>query len=141
MPRIFNVFLSLLFVGLFAPMAQAIEIEPGEWETTFTMSMPFMPDPQTQIETNCIDESDVNLDSFVDNEENPCEVEAVEDTAAVLSVKLTCAMPGAGTATGYWKVKSEGSTVSGEGKTTMSMGGQEFTTTMQMTSRRTGDCS
>jgi len=138
-------FRMLLFVALLAGLfpaspAMALKVEPGLWETTFTMTLPFMSNPQVRTQTECVDESDVSLDTFVDNEDNPCDMQVIEDSDELLSVKMTCPGPQGG-ADGFWKIKSNGDSASGEGGTAMTMNGQVFSSTMKMSSKRVGDCA
>lgn len=123
-----------------ATPAMALKVEPGLWETTFTMTLPFMPNPQVRTQTECVEESDVDLDTFVDDEDNPCDAEVVVDNDELLSVRMTCPGPQGG-ADGFWKIASTGDTVSGDGGTAMTMNGQVFTASMKMSGKRVGACA
>jgi hypothetical protein len=127
-------------IGLLgAAPAWALKVEPGQWETDFTFTVPFMAEPQTRTDSQCIEETEFDMEDLLNDPDNPCQMTIVENSDSVLKMEMNCPTP-QGQVTGFWNVRSDGDTMQGEGGTTMSMGGQEFTTTMTMRGRRTGDC-
>lgn len=124
---------------LLAAPAWALKVEPGQWETEFSFTMPYVAEPQTRTDSQCITDAEFDIEEMLNNEENPCEMTIVESSDSELRMEMTCPTP-QGSMTGFWNVRSSGDSMQGEGGTTMSMAGQEFKTTMSMSARRTGPC-
>ena len=138
------VFLAGLAAMFFAVTsnAQGVDIDPGQWEMTSTMSMKMtgmsLP-PQTFTVTECIEAEELDPDHFNMDQENPCEISnlAVDDNTAKWSI--SCPSED-GNMEGQWEFTSKGGSLTGNGTMTANYGGQEMDFQMTWEGNRTGDC-
>lgn len=128
----------LLFVSA---QAAAVSIEPGQWETTSTVTLPIMPQPQVHTSQQCMEEAEFDPEDFNTDPDVPCELENVREEGNTISWDLTCPDPsGEGNVTGSMEFTSHGDSVTGKGNMTMSMMGQDMTMTVAWQGKRVGDC-
>ena len=128
---------SLLSITAFA---DGISIEPGMWETTKTMEMSMMPQPQIHSSTECINESELNPEDFNMDENSPCDIaEVVVDDNSV-NWAINCPASGGMAMEGQWSMTSDGDTLTGGGS--MSGGSEEMQIEMNIKweGKRIGDC-
>lgn len=121
--------------------ALAIDIEPGQWDMTYSVAMPMLPEPQETKVSECIDKSELTP-ADLNQSENPCEFTNVENDANRISWSMTCPSE-MGNAEGHWSFESGGDSMSGDGEMTLESPGtgQVVTMTMTMNGRRMGDCT
>lgn len=124
---------------LAAAPAWALKVEPGQWETDFSFTMPYVAEPQTRTDSRCIKDAEFDIESMLNNEDNPCEMTVIESSDSELRVEMNCPTP-QGSMTGFWSVASSGDSMQGEGGMNIAMAGQEFKTSMSMSAQRTGPC-
>ena len=137
--RHFHGLLLAGILGLAAIQAKAIEVEPGQWDMTYSVTMPMLAEPRETSVSDCIVDAELTPEDFTEDEQNPCEFSEVISEKDRISWQMNCPSPG-GSATGTWSIQSDGDSLTGEGDMTMSMGGQTMTMTMTMAGQRTGAC-
>lgn len=131
----------LLVGGTAALAAESLRYKPGKWETTTTMRMPMLPEPQVRTSTECLREGDYSAERLMRDQQG-CTVAEPVVTAKSIRWTATCPAPdGSATGRGEYTVSDDGER--GEGKITidMAMGDQKMTMTMDIASRRIGDCN
>jgi hypothetical protein len=119
--------------------AEGIDIEPGKWEMTSTVTMTMLPTPQTSTVTECIREEELSPDHFNMDEGNPCEISnvTIDDNTAKWSIHCPSDM---GDMEGQWEFNSDGDSISGKGTMSANYGGQEMGFEMTWEGERIGDC-
>jgi len=131
-----------LLAALLSPgavLAKGVEVEPGLWEMTMTMTMPMMPAPQVRTTTECVEETELDPKNFQMDEDSPCTIGDVQVDGNTASWTLQCPSD-MGSMTGRWSFTSSGDSMQGEGGMTMDVGGQKMAITMSWEGRRLGDC-
>lgn len=134
--------LAFLVTMLFANVASAkgVSIDPGLWEMTATMTMSMMPQPQTTVETECIEEDEMNPEDFNMDEDNPCSITDVDIDGNTARWSINCPTENGMAMTGQWEFTSFGDSITGEGSMTANMAGQEMGFNMTWNGKRVGDC-
>ena len=141
--RCLSALLTLTIVTAIAASSQAAEsitYTPGKWETQTTMRMPMMPEPQTRTSTECLREGDYSAERLM-RDQKGCKVERVDVKERSLNWTVTCPGPNGGaTGRGEYTISDDGER--GQGKITIDvdMQGQKTSMTMDVTSRRIGNC-
>ena len=123
-------------------MAAGISVEPGMWEMTTTLNMPMMPAPQTTTVSECIEDTDFDMEDMSTEDLDPnCTMtsDQVDDSTAKWS--MDCPLEGGGTSRAEWRVTSTGKSIEGDGKISVSVMGQEMEMTTTFTGKHTGACS
>jgi len=134
---------SFLVLALFANVsyAKGVPIDPGMWEMTTTMTMSMMPQPQTTVDTECIEESEMNPADFNMDEENPCNITDVSVDGDTARWSISCPTEGGMVMEGQWEFTSHGDSITGKGTMTTEMAGQKMGFDMTWTGKRTGACN
>ena len=134
--------LAFLVTMLFANVASAkgVSIDPGLWEMTATMTMSMMPQPQTTVEKECIQETELNPEDFDMDEENPCTISDVSIDGDTARWSINCPTENGMAMKGQWEFTSHGDSITGSGSMTANMAGQEMGFNMTWEGKRLGAC-
>lgn len=139
MHRLIQIAAGMLLLATSA--AQAISIEPGQWDMTFTMSMPMLSEPlRSQSFQECVTESEFEPDDIDMGDDSNCQITNVEDGDDSLEWSIECDGP-AGVSKGTWTFTSHGDSLEGHGNMSAPAGGQTMEMTMEWSGERTGDCA
>lgn len=128
--------LSLAVAG--PAVADGMQVQPGKWEFKATSVMPMMPAPNATVETQCVTESEVQPEMFLEYVEG-CTLRESETDAASMRWKVTCATSG-GRVDGEGSARSTGTTVRGAMTLLMNFSGQQMTMRHDWEGRRVGPC-
>jgi hypothetical protein len=121
--------------------AATIPVEPGLWEMTSTISMPMLPQPQVNTQTECIGKGQLSTDDVGGEDLDPaCTLEASQVDDSTMRWTFECPVEGGGHSRGEWQATSHGDRVEGSGVMKMEMQGQAMEMTMRWEGRRIGDC-
>ena len=131
-------FSFLLMSG--AASGKGVSIDPGLWEMSVTVEMPMLPQPQTEVSTECIEESELSPEDFNKDDDMPCEIANIQYDGNSASWSINCPNPAGGSMTGDWEFTSHGSTIDGSGTISMDMAGQQMAMNMTWKGKRTGPC-
>ena len=132
---------AILLAAAVEARADGIPVEPGLWEMTSTISMPMLPQPQTNTMTECFANGEISVDDVGSQEMDPgCTFETSQLDGATMAWSFDCPLEGGGTSHGAWQATSHGDRVEGSGKITMTMQGQNMEMTMTWQGKRVGDC-
>jgi hypothetical protein len=130
---------SVAFVP--AAWSDGIPVEPGLWETTTTINVPMMPQPQVQTTTQCMEKSEMNMDDVgTEGMDRACEFQMDQVDGNTMKWSVDCPVEG-GTSHGEWVATSEGASVTGNGTLTIAFQGQSMEMTMSWLGKRIGDCN
>ena len=140
-----NLILSVLllsFACCITAQADTPNIEPGEWETTssITMEGPFPIPPQEDTSTQCVTQEDIDEGmAFMDDDEN-CEVIERDVQRDSMSVTMSCNTGDAMTMTMKMDMEFDGDSMEGAmvGDMESPMGPMKMNVTMS--GKRIGDC-
>lgn len=138
--------LGILLSGLTASLlsittfAEGISIEPGMWETTMTMEMSMMPQPQVHSSTECINEPELDPEDFNMDENSPCDIAGVVVDDNTVSWAINCPAATGMAMEGQWSMTSHGDTLTGGGS--MSGGNEQMRIEMNIKweGKRIGNC-
>lgn len=136
----------MMAAGLLAlvtqPVAAAgISVEPGMWEMTTTLNMPMLPAPQTTTVSQCLEDSEFDLEDMSTEELDPnCNMTADQVDDSTVKWTMDCPVEG-GTSRAEWRITSAGNTIEGDGKVSVSVMGQEMEMTTTFTGKHTGPCN
>jgi hypothetical protein len=119
--------------------AEGLDIDPGKWEMTSTMTMTMFPAPQTFTVTECIEEEALDPDHFNMDQDNPCEISDVSIDDVTAKWAITCPTE-MGSMKGQWEFTSKGDSISGNGTMSANYGGQQMGFEMTWVGKRIGDC-
>ena len=119
--------------------AEGVPMTPGKWEMTMTMEMSMLPAPQVKTHTECIEESELDPDTFKMDANSPCDLSDVEIDGNTMRWSISCPGP-AGDMKGDWEFTSEGDSVTGTGAMRGDMGGIALEMNMTWEGTRLGDC-
>ena len=130
------------FTGYINAQAETPNIEPGEWETTssITMEGPFPIPPQEDTNTQCVTQEDIDEGmAFMDDDEN-CEVIERDIKRDRMSVTMTCETGEAMTMTMKMDMEFDGDSMEGQmvGDMESPMGAMKMN--VAMSGKRIGDC-
>lgn len=117
-----------------------VSIEPGQWEMTSTMTMTMMPQPQTTTVMECIEEDELNPESFNVDKDNPCKITDVIIDGNTARWKINCPTEGGPVTEGQWEFTSSGDSITGSGSMTTEFSGQKMGFDMTWDGKRVGDC-
>jgi hypothetical protein len=139
--------LGLLALGLAGVLgargtaaADALRYKPGKWETTTTMRMPMLAQPQVRTSTECLREGDYSAERLMRDQQG-CTVTKPETTATSIRWTATCPSPsGSATGRGEYTISGDGERGHGRVVIDVAMGDQTMTMTMDIASRRIGGC-
>ena len=139
-----NIKNSLLLAALFfsAPALQAdgLQVEPGMWEMTSTMSMPMLPQPRVTTVTECMTQSELSMDDVGGGAmEANCTFDQAQVSGNTMKWSVDCPVEG-GSSHGEWEAVSSGDSVTGSGRITVAVQGQNMEMTMSWEGHRVGDC-
>jgi len=121
-------------------IAEGISIDPGLWEMTSTMTMTMMPQPQTSTATECMNESELDPETFNMDEDNPCEITDLAIDGNTASWLISCPTEGGPVMEGQWKMTSSGDSLNGTGTMSTEFSGQKMGFNMTWSGKRIGDC-
>lgn len=139
MPRPSIILLILLFPTT-AAFADGIPVEPGLWEMKSSMIMPMFPEPRVTVVTECLEKSELSMDELSTEGMDPaCSFEKAQVEGNMMTWAFDCPVEG-GTSHGEWEAVSNGDSVEGKGKMTMSFQGQTMEMTVEWEGHRVGDC-
>ena len=142
MPR-YRILTAALALAASLSLAQAatIPVEPGLWEMTSTISMPMLPQPQVNKQTECITRDQLSMDDVGGEDLDPaCTLEAAQIDEKTMKWTFDCPVEDGGRSRGDWQATSHGDRVEGSGVMKMEMQGQAMEMTMRWEGRRVGDC-
>jgi len=135
--------LIIAAIMAFAPTAwtDGIPVEPGLWETTTTINMSMLPQPQVQTTTQCMEDSEMNMDDVgTEGMDSECEFQMDQVDGNTMKWSVDCPVEG-GSSHGEWVATSEGESVTGNGTLTVAIQGQSMEMTMSWLGKRIGDCN
>ena len=138
----FNVFLTGLATVMFAgtAIAEGVSINPGMWEMTSTMTMTMMPEPRSTTVKECIEEDELNPESFNMDKDNPCTISDMAVEANTARWSISCSTGGGPLMEGQWEFTSSGDAISGNGSMSTEFNGQAMGFEMVWVGKRVGDC-
>ena len=138
----FNVFLTGLATVMFAgtAIAEGVSINPGMWEMTSTMTMTMMPEPRSTTVKECIEDDELNPESFNMDKDNPCNITDVTIDGNTARWLISCATGGGPVMEGQWEFTSDGDSISGNGSMDTEFSGQKMGFNMTWEGKRVGDC-
>lgn len=122
--------------------AETPNIEPGEWETTssITMEGPFPIPPQEDTSTQCVTQEDIDEGmAFMEDDEN-CEVIERDIKRDSMSITMTCETDETMTMTMKMDMEFDGDSMEGQmvGDMESPMGAMKMN--VAMSGKRIGDC-
>ena len=129
---------AILFAG--ASSAAGVSIDPGQWEMTTTMTMTMMPNPQTTTTMECIEEDELNPETFNMDDENPCDITEVTIDGNTARWLINCPTEGGPVMEGQWEVTSNGDSLTGKGSMSTEFSGQKMGFNMTWEGKRIGKC-
>jgi len=121
--------------------AAGVAIQPGMWEMTSTMTMTMLNQPQTSTVKQCIEEDELDPETFNTDQDNPCEFSDVNIDGNSASWSIKCPTEGGMTMDGSWQFTSHGDSITGSGSMSGEMSGQTFGFDMSWSGKRIGDCN
>ncbi len=106
----------------------AVELEPGKWGITSSISSPMAPEPTTEYVEDCIEQSDFDpiAEMMEQGMSSMCEITVNEDSASRLDADLSCDMQGAGTMAGKIQFTANERSAQGDMQMSMSFNGQSI---------------
>ena len=119
--------------------ADGMSIRPGNWHFTTTTTVTGVGAPRESNYDQCITESRVNPDTFMDNVQQGCRLVQTESSASSMKWKVTCVTPNR-ELEGVGEVRTQGDSVSGKLGIDMSMNGQLMKMEIAWDGERIGDC-
>ena len=138
----FNIFLtglaSLMVTG--TASAEGVSIDPGMWEMTSTMTMTMMPEPRSTTVKECIEDDELNPESFNMDKDNPCNITDVTIDGNTARWSISCSTGGGPVMEGQWEFTSNGDSISGNGSMDTEFSGQKMGFNMTWVGKRVGDC-
>ena len=120
--------------------AEGLDVEPGQWEMTTTMTMSMMPQPQVTTDIECIEEDKLRPEDFDMDEDSPCSISDVNYEGNTGRWSIDCPVEGGGAMKGQWEVTSNGDKLSGKGEMTPEIAGQKMGFNMSWEGKRIGEC-
>lgn len=129
---------TVLFAG--TTIAEGVSIQPGMWEMTTTMTMSMMPQPQTNTVNECINEDEINPESFNMDEDNPCNITEVVINGNTARWSINCPTEAGPAMEGQWEFTSNGDSISGSGNMSTEFSGQTMAFDMTWKGKRVGPC-
>ena len=138
----FNIFLTglagLMLTG--TASAEGVSIDPGMWEMTSTMTMTMMPEPRSTSVKECIEDNELNPESFNMDKDNPCNITDVTIDGNTARWSISCSTGGGPVMEGQWEFTSSGDAISGNGSMSTDFNGQTMGFNMTWEGKRVGDC-
>lgn len=119
--------------------ADLVSIRPGLWETTTTMESSFMPAMPARRTTECVRESDYDLDRMLSGQ-GDCRISDRSLAGNTLKWQMSCNTGGGATASGEGEMTSHGDRIEGHMTMMMELQGKRMDTKTSWTGRRLGDC-
>lgn len=120
--------------------AEGVSIDPGMWEMTSTMTMTMMPAPQTTTVKECIEDGELNPETFNMDKDNPCDITDINIDGNTASWSIVCPTPGGPVMEGHWEMTSNGDSITGTGTMEAEFSGQKMGFNMTWDGKRVGDC-
>ena len=118
--------------------ADGIAIQPGKWELTMTVNAPMMPQDQVKTSVECINQDRISAKDML-QDQDACQIVDSSVEGDTLKWRMECPGPtGNAMAEGFYT--SQGDSMNGEMRMTMSMNGQTMTMNNTWNGRRIGDC-
>ena len=118
--------------------AEALAINPGFWEFKSTSTNPLTGQTESETETECVVESELDLADLIDNQDG-CEITESSLNGDTLTFSMSCKMQGGEMAMNA-VYQSDGDSVDGTTKINISFGTQTMTSNGSFSGQRLGDC-
>ena len=137
-----KMFALAMLAAFSAPaLADGIPVEPGLWSITTTVNMPMLPAPQTMTVEECMTDEILDMEDMSDEDLDPnCDYALNTLDGNTMSWSIDCPVDGGGQMHAEWTATSNGDSVEGQGKMTMSMQGQTMNMDMSWVGERIGAC-
>ena len=119
---------------------EGVDIEPGQWEMTSTVTMSMLPQPQVNTAVECIKKDRLNPEDFDMDEENPCSISDVNIEGNTSRWSINCPFEGGAVMNGQWEVTSHGDSLTGKGSMATEIAGQKMGFNMSWEGKRIGEC-
>jgi len=123
-----------------ATAADSLQINPGLWETTSTVTMPMMTAPQKHTETRCIRKEKLDPGDFNLEKNSPCTSSDFSVNGNTASWTIDCPIQGMGSMHGEWQMTSSSDSMDGKGSMAADVNGTKMEMSMTWKGRRLGDC-
>lgn len=120
--------------------AAGVAIQPGLWEMTSTMTMTMLNQPQTNTVKQCIEEDQLDPDSFNMEQDTTCKTSDVVIDGNTARWSIDCPTEMGTAMTGQWEFTSAGDSITGSGTMSSEYNGQQFGFEMTWSGKRIGDC-
>ena len=122
-------------------VAQAVNLEAGEWE--YTNELVFGPgmSPQTQVFTDCVTEDEIKEGSLLGLTIEGCEIHEQRIWEDGLRYVMTCTGPEGTSLSVDAEIEFDGDRASGVIRNTVATPMGDLEMLVNMTARRLGDCS
>lgn len=131
--------LTSIFFAITAT-AEGVSINPGQWEMTTTMTMTMMPQPQTTTTVQCLEDAELDPESFNMDKDNPCDISEVVFDGNNARWSINCPTDIGMAMQGQWEFTSSGDSITGSGSMSAEFGGQKMGFNMNWVGKRIGDC-
>ncbi len=117
-----------------------LKINPGLWETTSTVTMPMMKEPQTRTETKCIRKEQLEPSDFSLEKDSPCTSSDFSVEGDTATWTIDCPLQGSGKMHGEWQMTSKDDSMDGKGSMSADVNGMKMEMNMTWKGKRLGDC-
>lgn len=117
-----------------------LKINPGLWETTSTVTMPMMKEPQTRTETKCIRKEKLEPSDFSLEKNSPCTSSDFSVEGDTATWTIDCPLQGSGKMHGEWQMTSKDESMDGKGSMSADVNGMKMEMNMTWKGKRLGDC-
>lgn len=121
-----------------AAASEGVQVEPGLWEFTSSLSDPLGGGAVPQTHRTCVREGNITPE-VVMKRVRECRIYQASVQGTVARWKMKCSTP-AGPMTGSGSLRSAGSAVSGSLEMTFTVGSVQIPTTSSFKGRRVGRC-
>jgi len=123
-----------------AAAADSLKINPGLWETTSTVTMPKMTEPQTHTETKCIRKERLDPSDFSLEKNSPCTSSDFSVEGNTATWTIDCSILGGGKMHGEWQMTSKENSMDGKGSMSADVNDMKMEMNMTWKGKRLGDC-
>jgi hypothetical protein len=137
--KIFSL-VALGCVGINAVMAQAVNLQAGEWEYTNELVFGGGLTPQKQIFTDCVTEDEIKEGALLGLTIDGCEIHEQRISTNNMHYVMTCEGPEGTRLSVDANIEFDGDTAQGVIKNLVATPLGDMEMTVNMTARRLGDC-
>lgn len=116
----------------------SLPMNPGKWKITTKATSSMMPNPMTDVTTECIEDTQFDTNSLLD-EMGDCQVKDLKIKGKRVSWKMHCNMDGT-TLKGTGEARVENDKMSGQTNMQMSVQGMKMEMKTEWKGKRIGDC-